>query len=108
MLRRVLFAAVAVWCLPHSADAQNQQHAEFRCGQTFVTFHAYAPWKSGAGSLPRLHTAPKAHIYRLEWVPPGGPPFVFVKQIGPDESSIVKHLVLTRVEDWSRLVECLD
>ena len=113
VLRRVLFAAVAVWCLPHSADAQDHQHAEFRCGKTFVTFHAYAPWKVGAGSLPKLHTVPKAHIYRLEWVPPGGPPFVTLKRIllppvGPDKSSTAESLVLTRVEDWSQLVDCLD
>ena len=79
--------------------------ADFKCGKTFVTFHAWHFRENGTGDLPKLHTVRKAHILQVRWVPPKGPPFVEVDQPRRSKSDI---LVLNRVEDWSRLVECLD
>ena len=99
--------ATVLLCLPHSTVAEDHHHAEFRCGKTFITFQAYAlRQKNVTGALLKyLYTVRKAHIVDIRWVPPMGPPFVEMQQPRRPEPD---YLVLNRVEDWSRLVECLD
>ena len=70
------FAAMVILCLPRPTDAKDHRYAQFRCGKTFVTFHAMQMRKNGTGEMLKLHTVRKAHIQRVYWVPPSGPPFV--------------------------------
>lgn len=100
-----LFSAVVVLCLPYATDAKDHHHVEFRCGKTFVTFQAMQLRENGTRGLRMLYTVRKAHILQLQWVPPKGPPFVEMDQPRRPQPDV---LVLNRIEDWSRLVECLD
>ena len=86
---------------------QQQAEAEraedgFLCGKTFVTFHGA---RADASTLTfEFRTVRKTHIRGISMGSPTGLPFVEVKE--PEYSAYL--VVLKRVRDRVRLIECLD
>ena len=88
---------------------QQQTEAEraedgFLCGKTFVTFHAARIPESGSTLTFEFRTVRKTHIRGISMGSPIGRPFVEVKK--PEDPAY--YVMLKRVRDRVRLIECLD
>lgn len=86
-------------------EKKKREQKQFRCGKTFITFHAAREAQGEKDLEFKLRTVRRVYIRGIQWT---GPPYRAGAVIKEPEYKVYFLYLKYTGRDWYRLIECLD